>query len=109
MRPEFPHNIVVSGLARRDQGVRHFVGVEHVAAEFGHHGSDSAFPTADAARQADAKHQRPEAGLAAVAPAVCARLSRAALMVLLMSMAIVSGPTPPGTGVMAPAISAASG
>src|SRR5712691_13336003 len=37
------------------------------------------------------------------------RLILAALTVFAISIAIVSGPTPPGTGVMAPAISATSG
>ena len=37
------------------------------------------------------------------------RLRRAAFTVLLISMAIVRGPTPPGTGVIAPATSATPG
>ena len=40
---------------------------------------------------------------------LCARRRRAAFTVLLISMAIVSGPTPPGTGVIAPATSATPG
>src|SRR5688572_16244223 len=54
----------------------------------------------DSARQCDPQHDayRPQA-----------RRSSAATIVFAMSIAIVSGPTPPGTGVSAPAISATSG
>src|SRR5208282_4607371 len=45
----------------------------------------------------------------ATALTACPRRSFAALTVLLISMAMVSGPTPPGTGVMAPATSATLG
>src|SRR5262245_1210167 len=40
---------------------------------------------------------------------VLARRRRAALTVLLISMVMVMGPTPPGTGVSAPAVLMASG
>ena len=47
--------------------------------------------------------------MAGIAYRPAARRSSAALIVFAMSIAIVSGPTPPGTGVIAPATSATSG
>jgi hypothetical protein len=106
-------------MSGRHQSVGNLIGTDDVAAKFAHHGGYGALATTDPAGQANAEHHwleagwleagRLETGRAAVTPAGWARLSRAALIVLLMSMAMVSGPTPPGTGVMAPAICMTSG
>src|SRR5277367_6060971 len=71
---------------------------------------DRGFPGCDAAGEANAQHQRGTAAAAGgLAVTRAPRRSRAALMVLLINMAMVSGPTPPGTGVSAPATLATSG
>ena len=73
-----------------------------VAQHRGHGG----FARSDPAGEADAQHQGcDDAAAGARAP----RRMRAAFTVLLISMAMVSGPTPPGTGVYAPATSTTSG
>src|SRR5260370_27111310 len=55
-------------------------------------------------------HRAPAEDCAAsVADEALPRRRRAAFTVLLMSMVMVMGPTPPGTGVSAPAVFAASG
>ncbi len=107
---KFAHHIIVCGAAGLDHLVRDLVGFEHVAAEFAKHRGHRAFAGGDSAGQADAQHQGLAARRAARVP--CERdprRRRAAFTVLLISMAMVSGPTPPGTGVIAPATSATSG
>src|SRR5260221_3911644 len=55
-------------------------------------------------------HRAPAEDCAAsVAAEALPRRRRAAFTVLFMSMVMVMGPTPPGTGVSAPAVFAASG
>ena len=100
---------IVSGLPGQHRSVGNLIGTDYVATKFAHHGCNRALAAADSTGQADAEHHLLEAGRTAAMPAVWPRLSRAALIVLLISMAMVSGPTPPGTGVMAPAICIASG
>jgi len=51
---ELPADLLVSGLARRDQGVRHLIGVQNMATQFAHHRRHRTLATSDAARQADA-------------------------------------------------------
>src|SRR5882762_3892628 len=107
---KFTHNFVVCCSTGLNQAVRDFVGVKHVAPEFAKNRGDCGLSCSDSARQAYAQHQ----GLAATAPGTtigtaCARRRRAAFTVLRISMAMVSGPTPPGTGVIAPATSATPG
>ncbi len=107
---KFAHHILVSVGPGLDQTVGDLVGIQHAAAKFAKNRGDRGLSGGDSARQAHAQHQ----GLAATAPgafigAACARLRRAAFTVLLISKAMVSGPTPPGTGVIAPATSATPG
>ena len=83
------------------------VEVEHPEAKLGKAPGNCRFPRGNIAGQADTQdrsgHRAPRTQ--EVVPA----RSRAAARVLDMSMPMVSGPTPPGTGVMAPATSATSG
>ncbi len=111
---KFANHCVVSFASGLDHPVRDLVRFEDVAAEFAKHRDHRGLPSGDPSGQADAQHQ----GLAAATPALRATASvgiapalrrPAAFTVLLISMAIVSGPTPPGTGVIAPATSATAG
>src|SRR6266852_568284 len=112
-------DLVVSGLAGLNQAARERVGIEYAAAELAHHCGHGALAAGNPSGEADVQHQRLATFSAAVRAtgrdAPPARLvafplrRRAALTVLLISMAMVSGPTPPGTGVIAPATPATSG
>src|SRR5712692_1235618 len=102
---KFPHHVLEGRAARLDESVGNLIGFKDVTAEFAQHPRDSGLSCPDPARQPHAQHQ----GWTATALLICARRSRAAFTVLLISMAMVSGPTPPGTGVIAPATSATSG
>ena len=108
---KFEDDILVRGLAGLLELTRESISIENETAEIAHHRGNGAFAATDSAGQADAEHQDP-AGDAAdceLCEAEAARRIRAASTVLCMSMAMVRGPTPPGTGVMAPATLAASG
>src|SRR5580704_14355398 len=110
---KFTHHFIVGGPAGLAHLVRDFIGLKHATTELAQHRNHRGLPGGNSSGEADAQHQ----GLAAAAPVLLpdvprpppARRRRAARTVLLISMAIVSGPTPPGTGVIAPATSAAAG
>ena len=82
----------------------HAVSLENVTAELAHLCGDDALAAADSAREPDAKHQW-------TAPAASGRDdgARAFLAPCSPRMAMVKGPTPPGTGVKAPATWTTSG
>ena len=84
----------------RDRVARERVGVDDRHAERGELRQAVGLPRRDAAGQRDSQH-RPSR---AVTSWRCA-----AATVFFSSIAIVSGPTPPGTGVSAPATSATAG
>src|SRR5262249_25410294 len=92
------HQLLVDRLAGAVELVHNLVGVNHFSAQVREYSGDRGFAAGHAAGQAHAQHRylRP-------------RRMVQAFTVLAMSMAIVNGPTPPGTGVMAPATSAARG
>ena len=112
-RPEFAEHFTVGGLARLSQLVRQRVGIENGEAHLAEHGRDGALAAGDPAGESESQHDFP--GYRAVAVDCVAenlgeaRRRRAAFTVLLMSMVMVMGPTPPGTGVSAPAVWMASG
>ena len=83
-----------------------YVGVENLTIPIAQQGRHRRLPRGDPAGESDAQHQGWDL---TAAGARAPRRSLAALTVLLISMAMVSGPTPPGTGVYAPATSTTSG
>ena len=103
----------VGRLARLDQLVREGVCIKHSKPHFTEHGGNGAFAASDAAGEAKSKHYLPDYRARAVHCVAEnlgeARRRRAAFTVLLMSIVMVMGPTPPGTGVSAPAVLMASG
>lgn len=109
---KFAEDLFVGGLARLKEFVRERVGVKNGETQFPQHGRDRALAAGDAASQSKSQHflnHRADAVDCEVEIAGEARRRRAALTVLLISMVIVMGPTPPGTGVSAPAALTASG
>ena len=109
---EFTNHVVVGSLAGFDQSVGKSIGVEDGEAHFAEHGGHGAFAAGDAAGEAKSEHAadyRTEADECEGEGFAEARRSRAALTVLLISMVMVMGPTPPGTGVSAPAVCTAPG
>src|SRR4029077_5091223 len=109
---EYAHDFMMRGIAGFDERVRYRIGVEDGKAHFTQHGADRAFAAGDAASDPKTEHERFYLAVtldcgcfAADAP----RRRRAAFTVLLISMVMVMGPTPPGTGVRAPATFMASG
>src|SRR5260370_31380635 len=113
-RAKFADHFFVRGLAGLDEGVREGIGVEYGEAHFAQHDRDRGLTTGDAPGEAEAKHTLgrlpPTVGCAvATLDEILPRRRRAAFTVLLMSMVMVMGPTPPGTGVSAPAGVTASG
>jgi hypothetical protein len=118
---ELLQNLVVSGLAGLHQMMRGSVGSEDGKSQVPQHRGDGALAAGNASGQTQAKQldtilssvcKNPNQ-LAVERPAptwiFAARRIRAALTVLLISMVMVMGPTPPGTGESAPATCAASG
>lgn len=92
-----PHDRFVASFTRavepRDDGV----GVDRDAAEAGQHAHDGRLPAGDAAGEANAQHRASARdGIGGHHP----RLRFAASTVFFISIAIVIGPTPPGTGVI---------
>src|SRR5438132_2618475 len=110
---KFLNDSIVGGLAGFDELVRQPVGVQNREAHFAEHGGDGAFAAGDAAGEAKSEHlffdYRAEAVDCVAENFGEARRRRAALTVLLISMVMVMGPTPPGTGVRAPAMLIAAG
>src|SRR5262249_28328881 len=94
LRPELPHYIIVCFGPRQQDFMAELIGRKNSTAQFREGVGDVGFPGREAAGEADFQH--------------VPRRRRAALTVLTMSMAMVRGPTPPGTGVYAPAHSAMS-
>lgn len=112
-RTEFAEHFFVGGLARLYEFVRKRVGVKDREAQFAEHGRDGAFAAGDPAGQSESEHlyscHRADAVDCVAETLGEARRRRAAFTVLLMSIVMVIGPTPPGTGVSAPAVFTASG
>ena len=109
---KFAKDLFIGGLARLNESVRECVGVKNGETQLAEHGRDRALAAGDAAGQSESQHffdHRADAVDCEVEIAGEARRRRAALTVLVMSMVIVMGPTPPGTGVIAPAVLTASG
>ncbi len=107
-RAEMLHNVFVDLGSRRHQLVSDPICLNNPRPELAKNVSDRAFAASEATGQAYAKQDDPCcSGDAEVSAAP--RRRRAALMVFAISMAMVSGPTPPGTGVRAPATSATAG
>ena len=95
---EFRDHFVVGGLAGLEHFVAQRIDFQNLAIEIAQHAGHGGFSGCDSAGQADAQHQRSLLHAAATGAREPRRM-RAAFTVLLMSIAIVSGPTPPGTGV----------
>src|SRR5450432_4560428 len=96
--------------------MRHRIGIQYGKTQLAQHRADRALPAGDSAGKPQTKHERFYRAMALCAgfvednfPEGSPRRSRAAFTVLLISMVMVIGPTPPGTGVSAPATLAASG
>ncbi len=112
---EFINDGLVRGLTALDELMAERVRVENVKAEFAELRCDPTFAAGDSSGEAESFHKfigraNSEIRHYRVAPtAARERRRRAALTVLLMSMVMVMGPTPPGTGVRAPAVLTASG
>src|SRR6266849_4402821 len=98
-------------MPRLHQLVRQGVGVQNGEAHFAEHRGYRALAAGDAAGETESQHifYRALTVDCTVALSAWPRRSLAAFTVLLMSMVMVMGPTPPGTGVSAPAVFTASG
>src|SRR5262249_58880174 len=95
--------------------MRHRIRIDHRKSQFVQHSRDRALSARNAPGQAEPQHRRVHRAPVAEFTACVAlesdpelaprppRLNRAAFTVLLISIVIVIGPTPPGTGVSAPA------
>src|SRR5262249_6472928 len=81
--------------SRSHDAVSEFVGIDAGNATFPQFANDVALAGGDTASQGDPQHQPSR--------------RRAAVTVFFSSIAIVNGPTPPGTGVRAPATSSTLG
>src|SRR6266568_2975402 len=96
-----------------DQSMGQGIGVEDGEAYFAEHGGDGALSAGNSARESESEHFFSDYRAMALdwvkENLGDARRRRAAFTVLHMSMAMVIGPTPPGTGVSAPAVFVASG
>ena len=103
-RPNAADHVLVGGPAGRDHLVGHRVEVERPESGRGQMSPHARLAAGDAAGEADPQHRASAAGRGGAAAACSAEDT-----VLLMSMAMVSGPTPPGTGVSAPARSRTEG
>src|SRR5581483_9283208 len=108
LRTKMSHHVVVHRLAGLHEFVRDHIGLKKMGPQLDEHAAHDALTARYAAGQANAQ-QGCSYRLPASAGMREPRRIRAALTVLTMSMAIVSGPTPPGTGVSAPATSATLG
>src|SRR6185437_13148101 len=91
---EFADHRVVRFPASRQHGMAELVGMDHQAAPAGERFRDEAFAAGEAPGESDFQH--------------LPHRRSAASTVFAMSMAMVSGPTPPGTGVYAEARSTTS-
>src|ERR1039457_3844227 len=91
---EFPHHGVIGFPAGRQHLVAEFVGLDEKTAAARQYLTHEGLPAGQAAREPHLQH--------------AAALRSAEATVLAMSMAIVRGPTPPGTGEYAPAFSTTS-
>lgn len=105
---EVLHHLEIDILAGLQELVRYVIRKNDVNTKAMKHFAYYGFSTGDTAGQANSQH---EVVLGYFCNCVTSTLRRslAALRVLAISMAIVNGPTPPGTGVRAPATSATSG
>src|SRR5207249_5544293 len=115
-RAERAHHVVVGGAAGRHHVAGDGVEVQRLEARRGEPAQDVRLPTGDAAGEAHPQDARPSLRSRGMNPR--SLLSQggyspprtpAARTVFFMSIAIVSGPTPPGTGVSAPATSRTDG
>ena len=88
LRPEMVKDRREDGLAGPHHRAANLVGAEPMGAHAGEQATDRGFPTREFAGEADPQH-----------PSQPTRRNRAALTVLAMRVAMVSAPTPPGTGV----------
>src|SRR5947209_2620523 len=93
------YDVIIDSLAGLHKLASHFIRVHYVCSAGSKHSSDNALAASQPAGEPDGQRH------------CTARLRRmrAAFTVFDISMAMVSGPTPPGTGVMAPATSATLG
>ena len=109
---KFAEDFVVGGLTRLDELVGERVCVKNRKAHIAEHDGNGAFAAGDSAGESESQHFSDHRAVAVDGVAEnsgATRRNRAAFMVLLMSMVMVIGPTPPGTGVRAPAMLTASG
>lgn len=74
----------IHGISGSEQSAGQQIGFNDATTQLGKHATNTALACTDAAGQSDLQHANP-------------RRMRAALMVLLISIAMVIGPTPPGT------------
>src|SRR5437764_696316 len=91
-RAKFADDGGMHGLTGFKQSVRDSIGIDQTAAEFDEHQPHRALTGGNSSRQPHSKHQS-------------RRRMRAALSVFFIRIAIVIGPTPPGTGVIIDATS----
>ena len=102
---EFGDDFIVGKLALLQKLVAERIGFEDRTIEIAQNGGHGGFTRCDSAGEADFKHGEKFSRSHGRGGTVREpRRKRAARTVLLMSMAMVSGPTPPGTGVNAPAV-----
>ena len=97
---------------RARQLVSERISVKNRKTQLAEHCRYSALAAGDSAGQSESQHSAAHRAVAVDWVADNsgeARRRRAALTVLLMSMVMVMGPTPPGTGESAPAVLTASG
>jgi len=95
---EFLEDLVVGRIARLDEPMSQGIGIEDGEAHFAQHGGDGAFAAGDSTGEAESEHDRELSrrnGRLRCRKFGEARRRRAALTVLLMSMVMVMGPTPP--------------
>ena len=104
---EMPHDLFIDIFAGLHELMRDFVGLDDLRTQGRKHLAHHRLAGSDAARQTDLQHC--QACSAANAGRRDPRRIFAAFTVFAISMAMVSGPTPPGTGVIAPATSATLG
>ena len=92
LRTKRSHNFGVNRLPRLHQRTAQFIGLDNLGAQRAQSFRNSAFAAAQSAGKANSQHRF-------APPPLLSRLIFVARTVLAISMATVSRPTPPGTGV----------
>src|SRR5262249_28409104 len=109
---EFANHFFISRQSRFDEPVANKIGFKDMKTQFAQLICDPSLAAGYSSGEAKSPHKRTGPKTRHYSAALAAdfsRRSRAALTVFDMSMVMVIGPTPPGTGVSAPAVLTASG